>query len=187
MKRFGVVKVLLAVMCGILIFAFAGPIGIKDASAQTASTSLRVAGSVFHPIDSTTAYSSPGGGSIYATGTPGLFSTPLYLPQGSNIAWARMYYLDNDATNNCVGWLTVYDLYGNIANIGGVDQEWSVTSADTGNSYDDTPIINHKVDYTQYSYVLNWYPQAASSDIQLCGFRVFYTPPASKTVVIPLQ
>jgi len=189
MKRFGDVKVFVAVMFGIMILVLSGAISVKDASAQTTPSSWRVTGSVFHPIDSSTTYSSPGGGSIYATANPtGLFETPVYLPQGAIIRWVRMYYTNNDATNQCNGWLTVYDLYGNIATINNVNQEWVVTSnVNSGNAFNDTGTINHTVDYAQYSYVLNWRPNVASTNMQLCGFRIFYTAPPSKTVVIPLN
>ena len=189
MKRFGAVKVLVAVIFGIMILGLSDAISVKDASAQTAPSSWRVAGSVFHPIDSSTTYSSPGGGSIYATANPtGLFQTPVYLPQGAIINWVRMYYTNNDATNQCDGWLTVYDLYGNIAVINSVSQEWGVSSTvNSGNSFNDTSTIDHTVDYNQYSYVINWRPNVASTNMQLCGFRIFYTAPRSRTTVIPLN
>jgi len=82
-----------------------------------------------------------------------------------------MYYADTSASNS-TGWFTVYDLYGEIV------EEYSVASVgDTGNSFNDSAPIDHLIDPSLYSYVLNWRPAVAGATMQLCGFRVFYNPP----------
>jgi hypothetical protein len=47
-----------------------------------------------------------------------------------------------------------------------------------GNKYSDVAISPAEtIDYDTYSYVINWRPVAASSNLRLCGFRLFYYQP----------
>lgn len=142
-------------------------------NAALPSVYLRVTGSVFKPRSSGVGWASGGqGGSIYATSGSSLkvWNSPLYLPQGAVVQFVRMYYYDNSASN-CWGWFTIYDLDGDIV------QEWGVNSSGTpGDDFDDTGNINHTINYSVYSYVLNWRPNQLGSTMRLNGFRVFYYP-----------
>jgi hypothetical protein len=90
-----------------------------------------------------------------------------------------MYYYDTSGSNT-TGWFTIYDLYGSIV------EEWSASSSgNSGNSFNDSAQINHTIDYSVYNYVINWRPNVTGSTIQLCGFRVFYTPPPYGLGFIP--
>jgi hypothetical protein len=65
--------------------------------------------------------------------------------------------------------------------------EWSVsTSTAGGNSFNDTEVISHTVDYSTYSYLINWRPIDSGSDMQLCGFRLFYDPPGFSAAFMPM-
>lgn len=48
-----------------------------------------------------------------------------------------------------------------------------------------TVYFTHTLDYESYSYVVNWRPYVLGSEMQLCGFRIFYEPP-STAVYLPL-
>lgn len=101
------------------------------------------------------------------------------LPQGAVVETLRMYYNDTSASNSSA-WFTVYDLYGSIV------EEWSVsTTGSTGNGFNDSATIDHTVDYSTYSYLLNWRPVVTGSTMQLCGFRIFYTPPPFGLMFLP--
>lgn len=101
------------------------------------------------------------------------------LPQGAVVETLRMYYNDTSASNSSA-WFTVYDLYGSIV------EEWSVSSAGSaGNGFNDSAAIDHTVDYSTYSYLLNWRPVVTGSTMQLCGFRIFYTPPPFGLMFLP--
>ena len=164
--------------------AIATPSG-EDLSAQEdiapnaalPTTYLRVTGSVFKPRRSDVDWANSGqGGSVYASAgnTSTWWNTPVYLPQGTVIRYVRMYYYDNSASN-CWGYFTVYDLDGDIV------QEWGVSSSGTpGDSWDDTANINHTIDYSSYSYVLNWQPNHIGSTIMLNGFRIFFYPSGTR-------
>ncbi len=135
---------------------------------------LRVTGSVVRPRSSSISFvASGGGGCTYHTGGSVfmVWNAPVYLPQGATVNYLRMYYDDTSATDSGA-WFTVYDLYGDIV------QEWGVSSSgSSGNSYNDSALIDHVVDYSRYSYTVNWRPNVTGSVMQLCGFRIFYFDP----------
>jgi hypothetical protein len=141
----------------------------------------RVAGSALRPRQSSADFSVYWtGGCIFASSSGAVvWNTPLHLPQGSNIQYLRMYYRDASSSNS-MAWFTVYDLFGDIVD------EWGVSSdGDTGEGFRDTELISHTIDYQTYSYVLNWRPNDASQDMQLCGFRIFYERPLFSAVALP--
>ena len=144
--------------------------------------SWRVTGSALKPRESTVSYSTDANGSCgYVTAGSNfvVWNTPVHLPNGSVIDTLRMYYYDTSGSNT-TGWFTIYDLYGSIV------EEWSASSSgNSGNSFNDSAQINHTIDYSVYNYVINWRPNVTGSTIQLCGFRVFYTPPPYGLGFIP--
>lgn len=150
--------------------------------ATTAIANFRVPGTALKPRGSDVDYVPTGGGGCFyasAGNSDRVFNTGLYLPQGSNVLVLRMYF-DDTSSSNSRSWFTVYDLYGNIV------QEWGVSSTgDSGNGFEDTVEISHTIDYSSYSYALSWRPNDLGSDTQLCGFRIFYEPPAHIGAVLP--
>lgn len=138
---------------------------------------FRLPGSALRPRTSSVDYYwGAGGGCIYNSGgnVNEIFNVPLTLPEGATINTVRMYFNDNVAGVNSVGWLSVYDLYGAL------EQEWVMTSSgQNGPGFGDTGSepIEHVVDYSVYSYALNWRPTVQGTSMQLCGFRVYYEAP----------
>jgi hypothetical protein len=139
--------------------------------------SLRYVGNVLKPRENDVNYGvSGGGGCVHVISGDAweVWSVPLILAEGTQVQFLRMYYYDNDTTTAMYGWLTKYDSYGAVV------QEWPVTSADGGFNYSDIAITPPQtIDYNNYSYVINWRPIAASTDLRLCGFRVFYYQPSA--------
>ena len=155
-----------------------GGIRFPDGSLQTRAAwnadgqnDLRVVGSALKPRENDVSYTVDVNGSCtYVTAGSAftVWNTPVHLPQGTRVNTLRMYYYDTSASNT-TAWFTVYDLYGSIV------QEWSVSSSgNSGYSFKDSAAIDHVVNNSVYSYVLNWRPGVANSTIQLCGFRIFY-------------
>lgn len=144
--------------------------------------SWRVTGSTLKPRENNVSYGVDSNGScVYITGGSAftVWNIPVQLENGSRVDTLRMYYYDTSASNT-TAWFTIYDLYGAIV------QEWAVSSNTSGgNSFNDSDQINHTVDYSVYSYVLNWRPVVSGSSIQLCGFRVFYEPVLFNVGYIP--
>jgi hypothetical protein len=146
--------------------------------------SYRVTGSALRPRENDVSYTvASDGGCIYVSAGDAntVWNTPVTLPQGSHIDTLRMYYDDTSASNSSA-WFSVYDLYGSIVN------EWSVSSSgNSGNSFNDSSLISHTIDYSVYSYLLNWRPIVSGSGFQLCGFRIFYEPPPFGASFLPVS
>lgn len=151
-------------------------------NAPDALVSWRVSGTALKPRENDVSYGINGsGGCAYVTaGDAGtVWNITPHLPQGATVDTLRMYYDDTSGSNSSA-WFTVYDLYGSIV------QEWSVTSSgSSGNSFDDSTTINHTIDHTTYSYLINWRPSVTGNTLQLCGFRVFYEPPPFGVAFLP--
>jgi hypothetical protein len=161
-------------------------------NAPAGTAYLTVTGSALKPRASDITFATVTGSSaaIYCTGTGTsypVFNTPVHLPQGTVVNYLRMYFYDNDPAYYCTGYFSVYDLLGNVV------QEWSASSptGSVGTGLVDA-IINHTIDNTQYTYLLNWVPtnslSAPNSNLQLRSLQLNYAPPpsANKAVVIPL-
>lgn len=136
--------------------------------------SHRITGSALRPRDSVVNFNiNSSGGCIYALDNAfDTFNTPIWLPQGTQVNQVRMYYNDTSDSNS-TAWFTVYDLYGEIVS------EWAVSSSGNfGNGFNDTALIDHVIDYNMFSYLINWRPSVAGTTMQLCGFRIFHTPPS---------
>jgi hypothetical protein len=145
-----------------------------DAPTAAWNRSLRYVGATFKPRDNDVNYNTGGsGGCVYVTSgnTNTVWNVPITLPEGVQVQTLRMYTYDtNAATMN--GWFSKYDLYGALV------QEWAVSSVNGGNRYSDVAISPAEtIDYDLYSYVINWRPNAAATNLQLCGFRLFYYQP----------
>jgi hypothetical protein len=135
------------------------------------NATLRIPAAALKPRESNVEWCAGGGGGCaYAISGDRYtwWAAPLYLPDGAILRYFRMYYNDQSAEINCAAYLTVYDLYGNIV------VEWGIFSSGEGQDYVTTAQLDHQIDYSSYSYVINWTPNMIGSDMQVCGFRVFY-------------
>lgn len=149
------------------------PNQVEAPEAISALVSWRVTGSALKPRENDVSYTVNGNGSctyVTAGDASTVWNIEPDLPQGTTVDTLRMYYYDTSGSNSSA-WFTVYDLYGTII------QEWPVySSGNSGNSFYDSVAINHTIDYSVYSYLINWRPNVSGSTIQLCGFRIFYEP-----------
>jgi hypothetical protein len=145
----------------------------KNPNAPTWNSTLRFVGSTLRPRRNDVNYTTnSNGGCVYVESgnASTIWNLPLALPNGTKVEWLRMYYYDNDPAVTMNGWFTKYDLYGSIV------QEWSMSSVDGGNMYTDVLITpTQTIDYGAFSYVINWRPVGTGANLQLCGFRIFYT------------
>lgn len=143
---------------------------VPDLAASYNAT-LRIPAAALKPRESNVEWSvGSDGGCAYALSGDRYtwWVAPLYLPDGATLRYFRMYFNDQDPTINCAAYLTVYDLFGRIV------AEWGIFSRDTGQDYVTTAELDHVIDYGSYNYVINWSPYTVGSDMQVCGFRVFY-------------
>jgi len=66
-------------------------------------------------------------------------------------------------------------------------EEWDVQSSGAGGTgFRGSVAFTHTIDYDSYSYVLKWRPNDTGTDMQLCGFRLFYYPPTSGGTFLPI-
>jgi hypothetical protein len=148
--------------------------GPAERSPLPSTHSFRIAGSSIKPRSNNVDYQVSGsGGCVFVSGgsATAVWNAPLWLPRDATVNYLRIYY-DDTSGSNSMAWFTVYDLYGNIVD------EFSVSSdGSAGNGYSDTALIEHQIDYSRYSYVVNWRPNVTGSAMQLCGFRLYYFDP----------
>ena len=143
-----------------------------EGDAPEAAGELRIVGSAFRPRANDVNYTTSGsGGCAYVTSgnASQVWNTPLYLPDGAIVTTVRVYVNDNSASN-LSAWFSIYDLFGNLVtefggNSGGI----------TGNDWFDITGINHTINYSANSYVINFRPVGTGSTLQFCGIRIFYT------------
>ncbi len=141
----------------------------------------KVIGTAFHPRMSTSTYSYSSNGCMYQNGGADFrFQAPLVLPEGSEIKYVRIYYLDTLATDMTV-WLTRYEP--GQANLDLV----SVQSSGSG-GYGTvlSALITQTVDMATYAYVLTWGTSSATSGNQICGVRVAYYAPSIFGTFLPV-
>jgi len=139
-----------------------------------ANWQLRIVGSAFSPrVNNVTNTTSPSGGCVYVTSGSAstVWNTPLHLPEGSQVQTLRVYVNDTSASN-LSAWFTIYDLFGNVVtefggNSGGI----------SGQDWFDITGINHTINYSLYSYLVNFRPVGSGSTLQFCGVRLFFVAP----------
>jgi len=150
------------------------PAALAGPDAPAAVWYNRIVGSTLRPRQNDVTHAtSSSGGCVYVTAgnASTVWNAPLVIPDGSTIQLLRIYVNDTSASN-LTAWFTVYDLFGAIV------QEWSVSSSGTpGETFFDSAAINHVIDYSTYSYVVNMRPVGTGSTLQFCGARVFFAPP----------
>jgi len=135
---------------------------------------FHAAGSSLRPRDSSVDWANDGsGGCMYlASGDISkIFNIHLEVPNGSRIEYLRLYYYDTSASNS-YAWVTRYDDEGDLE-----DVTFVASASNTGYGTTLSPYIEHIVDTTNYSYVLNWRPYVVGTTMQLCGLRVAYRLP----------
>ena len=154
-----------------------GPVEIGGPAGRSplpSTHSVRIAGSTPKPRNSGPTYQTSGsGGCVYLTAgrTRTWWSLPLSLPSNATVNYLRIYTNDTSAANS-QAWFTIYDLYGDIV------AEFPVSSDGSGgNGYWTSALIDHQIDYNQYSYVFNWRSNVLGAEMQLCGFRIYYFDP----------
>lgn len=154
---------------------------VADAGFSATFYYLHVAGSTLRPRTSATSWASGGsGGCVYASsGSVGTFNIHMDLPHGSRVDYLRVFYYDASA-NDSIAWITRYD------SAGGYSDRTSVFSSGSGGYGSQlSGYLGEVLDYANYSYVLNWWPNQLGSSMQLCGLRVAYRLP-TKEIYLPV-
>ncbi len=131
-------------------------------------------GSALHPRDSAVEWNTGGsGGCLYQVSgdTYTIYNLHQEIPQGARIDYLRIFYYDTSAGTS-YAWVTRYDDTGGLEDLTYVGSEGT---AGYGTAL--SPLMEHVVDSTNYSYVLNWRPYVNGTTMFLCGLRVAYRLP----------
>lgn len=144
---------------------------------------LHLSGSTFMQMYSDVGYSYYSGGCVYhssGSASHTFMNTALVLPSGSRIKSMRFYYYDASDSNSTLRLRQMND--GN---------EWvDVASLDStgtvGLSYSSISGLDYLVDYTNYSYVLQYQGNVIGNTMRLCGVRIGYTAPSVFGMALPL-
>lgn len=131
-----------------------------------------VAGSTFITRDSTSGFST-NNGCIYATSS-GEFTSQVPVPNGASITALDLYWLDND-TSNVTPTFTLQDTNGlnfpqTIATI-------AVSATGTTSYHYELP-TSYLVNLKNRGLFMEWTPKVFNENVQLCGVRISYSPPA---------
>ena len=132
-----------------------------------------VAGTAFHPRNSTMTWGYGYGGCTYATANQyDLMAADFQLPEGAVVDLVRMFYYDTNAADSDM-FLSIYD------GAGGTSDPAQAHSSGTGGygSNADTGFEYTVANY-DYSMTIQWRPNALGTTQMLCGVRVrYFTPP----------
>jgi hypothetical protein len=113
-------------------------------------------------------------GSIYVTGTPGIFNTRLQLPDGAVIEEVQFKYFLGGLPSMLFQLLAFDNANGYQSPIPSAQADSPDSSRIQTISLAGLPV---RVDNAEWNYVLRWVPQAADPDHILWGARVGYRRP----------
>jgi hypothetical protein len=131
-----------------------------------------ILGSHLMPRGSDITYDYGGDGCLYVTGgTVSRLAFPVNIPQGSEIKYVRIYYVD-EAVEDVSLWLTRYRPHAEASDITQVN---STGSEGYGSAVSDE--LAEVVDYREWQYTLNYGWDNNDDTHQICGVRVAYLDP----------
>ena len=139
-----------------------------------------VAGSAFVPLygDAGVTYGTKG--CTYMSNAAHAFMNySLDLPHNSTVKYIRLYFNDTAATDGTLH-LAEYDDGASYTYLATVE-----TSGSAGLGSSTVSGLNIPLDYGNYNYVLYWMPGVSGSTMQLCGYRVGFTPPIGRIQLLP--
>ena len=150
---------------------------------QAGTAYLHLSGSSFIQMYSDVDYTYYSGGCVYhsaGSASHTFMNLGLILPSGSRIKSLRFYFYDTSASDSTLRLRQMND-----------GDEWvdvaSLNSTGTGGlSYVSTSSLDYLIDYTNYSYVLQYQGNVIGSTMRFCGVRIGYAPPSIFGVALPL-
>jgi hypothetical protein len=143
---------------------------------------LHLSGSTFTQMYSDVGTTYFSGGCVYhssGSASHTFMNTALILPPNSTITSMRFYYYDTSATDSTLRLRQMND-----------GDEWldvaSIDSTGTaGLSYRSESGLSYDLDYTNYSYVLQYQGNVIGNTMRFCGVRIGYTTPNIYGIALP--
>ncbi len=153
-----------------------------ETPAVTWNHSVTYLGNTFKPRENDVNYRVTNTGGcvyVYTGNVQQVWDVGVTLPEGAQVQWLRMYTYDAAPNIALKGWFSKYDHFGNLIT------EWPVQTTTSGYQYTDVLISPPEtIDYNTYTYAINWQPGGAGTNLQLCGFRLFFYLPTG--VALPM-
>jgi hypothetical protein len=160
------------------------PASIEDEpdAAQAATVYLHLSGSSFIQMYSDVDYTYSSGGCVYhsaGSASHTFMNLGLILPSGSRIKSMRFYFNDTSTLNSTLRLRQMDD-----------GDNWSdvatLTSTGTaGLGYVSISNLDYLIDYTNYSYVIQYQGNVIGATMKFCGVRIGYSPPSIFGVAMP--
>lgn len=139
---------------------------------------LNIAGSAFHPRDSSSTYIYPGAGCVSKTGGGGVFDHRIILPQGARVRYLRIYAYDTSTSSVQV------ELY-NYDAAGDFNLLTSISSVNAAGGYGTelSPLLNYEVDhFTAPINVAVLMGSQNDNTLRFCGVRIAYRDPITDRI-----
>lgn len=152
-----------------------------DATTSQVTLFKFIAGSNFHPRESTTTHSYGGAGCAYRTTVSGFLVTDLQLPQGAEVDYVRLYFDDTSSADDAHLWLYAYDGQGAFTQITEAASSGAPGAGSAGSDF-----FSYVVDNATTALGLVAGSDSANdSSVQICGARVRYTIEVPSYVMLP--
>lgn len=153
--------------------------GQPDQAPAAAFEYLSIAGSAFHPFDSSTSYTYPGNGCISKTGGPDArFTHKVVLPQGVVVRYLRLYYFDTSASS-VTAFFTTYDGTGAFVDRSAVS---SVNAAGGYASALSSPMSYEADHFSEAISIVANLGTQNDDTLRFCGVRIAYDAPITDRI-----
>jgi hypothetical protein len=140
-----------------------------------------IAGSNFHPRESTTTNQYAGAGCLYRNTSSGFFVSDLQLPQDAVVDFLRVYFDDSNDANDVTAYLYSYDAQGAFTQVAMAKSNGSGGYSSAGSGF-----FSYTVDNVGGALGLVVGMDAANdSTIKFCGVRLRYTIDVPSYVMLP--
>ena len=137
---------------------------------QSVTLFKRYSAEVFVPYDDASTYNYQGGGCVSRTGGDPWYDHDLQLPDGAEIDFVRIYFIDNDPVNDARVWLYAYDGTGNFTEIASAQSSGTPGTGSAGSVF-----FSHTVNNVNEALAIRLgYEAATSSSLTICGVRLRY-------------
>jgi hypothetical protein len=150
---------------------------------QATTQYLHLSGSTFTQMYSDTGITYFTGGCVYHSSGSASYTfmnTALILPPEATITSMRFYYYDNSASDSTLRLRKMNDGNPDWSDVASLD-----SAGTPGLSYASVSGLDYDLDYTNYSYVLQYQGNVIGNSMRLCGVRIGYTTPNTYGIALP--
>jgi hypothetical protein len=145
-------------------------IASRDVEEQSVTLFKRYSAEVFVSYDDASTYDYGGGGCVSRTGGDPWYDHDLQLPDGAEIDFVRIYFIDNDPVNDANAWVFTFDGTGNSTQIALAQSSGTPGTSSAGSGF-----FSHTVNNINEALAIRLgYEGATTPDLKICGVRLRY-------------